>query len=187
MWSYARGYLGKSGFGSASTAEDVTEGLSLEDYTAIITGGTSGLGMETARVLVKRGARVILAIRNLNLGEAVKAEFLKETPGARVLLMHLDLSDLISVRNFAAEFKDSKLSLNILVNNGGIALCKGPKNTPDGLELMFATNFLGHFLLTNLLLDTMKATAKESGSGDSRAMVRRSLLAFYIAGSSLRV
>jgi NAD(P)-dependent dehydrogenase (short-subunit alcohol dehydrogenase family) len=64
-------------------------------------GGTSGLGMETARVLVKRGARVILAIRNLNLGEAVKAEFLKETPGARVLLMHLDLSGLISFRNFA--------------------------------------------------------------------------------------
>lgn len=78
-------------------------------------GGTSGLGMETARVLVKRGARVILAILDLNLGEAVKAEFLKETPGARVLLMHLDLSDLISVRNFAAEFKDSKLPLNILV------------------------------------------------------------------------
>ena len=76
-----------------------------------VAGGTSGLGMETARVLVKRGARVILAIRNLNLGEAVKAEFLKETPGARVLLMHL----IISVRNFAAEFKDSKLPLNILV------------------------------------------------------------------------
>ena len=71
--------------------------------------------METARVLAKRGARVILAIRNLELGEAVKADFLRETPDARILLMHLDLSDLTSVRKFVAEFQDSKLPLNILV------------------------------------------------------------------------
>lgn len=80
-----------------------------------VAGATAGIGMETARVLAKRGARVILGIRNLNLGEAVKLDFLSENPGARVLLMHLDLSDLMSVRKFAAEFKEFKLPLNILV------------------------------------------------------------------------
>lgn len=163
IWRYLRGSRGKSGFGSASTGEDVTEGLNLKDYTAIVTGGTAGIGLETARVLAKRGARVVLAIRNLKLGETVKAEIVKEIAGARVLVMHLDLSDVKSVRKFAAEFKNSQLPLNILVNNGGITSIKAPKNNSDGLELMFATNYLGHFLLTELLLDTMKATAKESG------------------------
>jgi len=79
-------------------------------------GGTAGIGLETARVLAKRGARVILAIRNLKLGESVKAEIVEQIgAGARVLVMHLDLSDLKSVRKFAAEYKDSKLPLNILV------------------------------------------------------------------------
>lgn len=164
MWRYLRGTPGPSGFGSASTAEDVTEGLNLKDLTAIVTGGTAGIGLETARVLAKRGARVILAIRNLKLGESVKSQLVEELgDGARVLVMHLDLSDLKSVRKFAAEYKDAKLPLHILVNNGGITSIKAPSNTPDGLELMFATNYLGHFLLTDLLLDTMKTTAKESG------------------------
>nr|XP_024401285.1 short-chain dehydrogenase TIC 32, chloroplastic-like [Physcomitrium patens] len=157
------GTEGKSGFGSMSTAEDVTEGLNLEDYTAIVTGATAGIGLETARVLAKRGARVIFAVRNVKLGETLKAEFMKESPHARILVMHMNLSDLASVRAFAAKFKDSRLPLNILVNNGGISSTTGPQSTPDGLELMFATNFLGHFLLTELLLDTMRETAKESG------------------------
>jgi WW domain-containing oxidoreductase len=161
--SYLKGTPGPSGFGSASTAEDVTAGLDLHNYTAIVTGGTAGIGLETARVLAKRGARVVLAIRNIKVGEQVKADFLKETPDARVEVMKLDLSNLNSVRTFAADFKESKLPLNILVNNGGITANNGPLATPDGLELMFATNFLGHFVLTNLLLDTMKATAKETG------------------------
>nr|PNR35950.1 hypothetical protein PHYPA_021800 [Physcomitrium patens] len=162
-WRYFMGTEGKSGFGSMSTAEDVTEGLNLEDYTAIVTGATAGIGLETARVLAKRGARVIFAVRNVKLGETLKAEFMKESPHARILVMHMNLSDLASVRAFAAKFKDSRLPLNILVNNGGISSTTGPQSTPDGLELMFATNFLGHFLLTELLLDTMRETAKESG------------------------
>lgn len=71
--------------------------------------------METARVLAKRGARVVLAIRNIKVGEEVKADFLKETPDARVEVMKLDLSNLNSVRTFAANFKEAKLPLNILV------------------------------------------------------------------------
>jgi len=164
MWRYFWGTPGQSGFGSASTAEDVSEGLNLNDHTAIVTGGTAGIGLETARVLAKRGARVILAIRNLKLGESVKSQIVEELgEKARVLVMHLDLSDLKSVRKFAAEYKDLKLPLNILVNNGGITSIKAPSNNPDGLELMFATNYLGHYLLTDLLLDTMKTSAKESG------------------------
>lgn len=82
---------------------------------AILAGGTAGIGLETARVLAKRGARVVLAIRNIKVGEQVKADFLKETPDARVEVMKLDLSNLNSVRTFVADFKESKLPLNILV------------------------------------------------------------------------
>jgi len=82
---------------------------------AILAGGTAGIGLETARVLAKRGARVILAIRNIKVGEQVKADFLKETPDARVEVMKLDLSNLNSVRTFVADYKEAKLPLNILV------------------------------------------------------------------------
>lgn len=82
---------------------------------AILAGGTAGIGLETARVLAKRGARVVLAIRNIKVGEQVKADFLKETPDARVEVMKLDLSNLNSVRTFVADYKEAKLPLNILV------------------------------------------------------------------------
>jgi WW domain-containing oxidoreductase len=82
---------------------------------SILAGGTAGIGLETARVLAKRGARVVLAIRNIKVGEQVKADFLKETPDARVEVMKLDLSNLNSVRTFVADYKEAKLPLNILV------------------------------------------------------------------------
>ncbi|XP_047162318.1 short-chain dehydrogenase TIC 32, chloroplastic-like isoform X2 [Vigna umbellata] len=150
-----------SAFSSASTAEQVTEGIDATALTAIVTGATSGIGSETARVLAMRGVHVIMAVRNLVTAKDVKEAILKEIPNAKLDYMELDLSSMASVRKFASDFISSGLPLNILVNNAGIF------GTPftlseDNIELQFATNHIGHFLLTNLLFDTMKKTAHES-------------------------
>ncbi|MCL7038039.1 hypothetical protein MKW94_029770 [Papaver nudicaule] len=156
------GLFGKasSGFSFSSTAEEVTNGIHATGLSAIITGAASGMGAEAARVLALRGAHVVIADRNMPAGRAVKEAIVKENHNAKVDVMELDLSSMRSVRKFADEFKSSGLSLNILINNAGIATHF--KLSEDNIELVFATNHLGHFLLTNLLLETMKSTARKS-------------------------
>lgn len=150
-----------SGFSLSSTAEEVTHGIDGSGLTAIVTGTTHGIGIETARVLALRGVHVIMGVRNINAGKIVREEILKEIPKAKVDVMELDLSSMASVRKFASGFNSSALPLNILINNAGI--CAPPFTlSKDNIELQFATNHLGHFLLTDLLLDTMKKTATES-------------------------
>eukprot|EP00250_Pteridium_aquilinum_P022745 c25651_g1_i1 orf=298-1251(-) len=151
-----------SGFSSSSTAEEVTHGIDASNLTAIVTGASSGVGAETARVLAMRGAEVVMAVRTISSGEAVKESILKETSNARLHVLQLDLSSMASVRRFASEFKALGLPLNILINNAGVMACPYELST-DGIELQFATNHIGHFLLTNLLLDDMKRTAQASG------------------------
>ncbi|KAK6935401.1 Short-chain dehydrogenase/reductase SDR [Dillenia turbinata] len=159
---------GPSGFSSSSTAEEVTQGIDASGLTAIVTGASSGIGTETARVLALRGAHVVMAVRNVDAGQKVKESILKETPTAKVDVMELDLSSVASVRKFASEYNSSGLPLHLLIfclllgsNNAGIMLCPFMLSQ-DKIELQFATNHIGHFLLTNLLLDTMKKTALES-------------------------
>ncbi|XP_027357623.1 short-chain dehydrogenase TIC 32, chloroplastic-like [Abrus precatorius] len=153
--------MGSSGFSLSSTAEEVTEGVDGSGLTAIVTGTTHGIGTETARVLALRGVHVIMGVRNMIAGNDVKEAILKEIPTAKVDVMELDLSSMASVRKFASEFISSDLPINILINNAGI--CATPFTlSKDNIELQFATNHLGHFLLTNLLLDTMKKTTTES-------------------------
>ncbi|KAF3774454.1 Short-chain dehydrogenase [Nymphaea thermarum] len=153
---------GESGFGFRSTAEQVTDGIDASNITAIITGATSGIGMETARVLALRGATVIIAAISQELGEEAKEKIVEQVADAKIEVMELDLSSLASVRSFAAAFLSSNKPLNLLINNAGIFGCPF-KLSEDGIELQFAINYIGHFLLTNLLLEKMKATAKESG------------------------
>ncbi|XP_022720464.1 short-chain dehydrogenase TIC 32, chloroplastic-like [Durio zibethinus] len=159
MWIF--GWKGPSGFSASSTAEDVTQGIDGTGLTSIVTGASSGLGVETTRVLALRGVHVVMAVRNVDAGRSVKEEILKQIPGAKIDVMELDLSSMASVRKFASDYQSSSLPLNLLINNAGIM------GTPfmlshDNIELQFATNHLGHFLLTNLLLETMKNTARES-------------------------
>eukprot|EP01018_Ginkgo_biloba_P009767 Gb_07739 [translate_table: standard] len=156
------GKRGASGFGSSSTAEEVTRGIDAAHLTAIVTGGASGIGAETVRVLASRGARVVIAARNVEAGNAVKDEILKEIKGARIDVLRLDLASTESVKKFVEDFDALDLPLNILINNAGIMFCPF-KLSEDGLEMHFATNHVGHFLLTKLLLDKMKYTAKETG------------------------
>ncbi|CAI0417264.1 unnamed protein product [Linum tenue] len=159
MWIL--GWKGQSGFSARSTAEEVTEGIDAAGLTAIVTGATSGIGVDTTRVLALRGAHVVMAVRNVEAGKKLKESILKEIPSAKIDVMQLELSSMASVRKFATEYIDSCLSLNILINNAGI-MAPPFSLSPDGIELQFATNHVGHFLLTHLLLDTMKKTARES-------------------------
>lgn len=159
MWFLSK--KGPSGFSPNSTAEEVTQGIDGSALTAIVTGASSGIGAETARVLALRGVHVIMGVRNISAGEQVKEMIIKDVPQAKIDALELDLSSLASVRNFASNYNSLGLPLNLLINNAGImatpfALSK------DKIELQFATNHVGHFLLTNLLLDTMKKTARES-------------------------
>ncbi|CAN6480694.1 unnamed protein product [Victoria cruziana] len=161
---YLTGAVGPSGFGSKSTAEQVTEAgaNALQGMTAIITGATSGIGAETARVLAKRGVRLVLPARNVKAAEETKSRIVGEIPGAEIIVMALDLSSIASVRSFVSEFERLGLPLNILINNAG-KFCHRHAVSEDGIEMSFATNHLGHFLLTNLLLGKMIETAELCG------------------------
>ncbi|KAI0509859.1 short-chain dehydrogenase TIC 32, chloroplastic isoform X1 [Dendrobium catenatum] len=162
IFSLVTGWPGPSGFGSATTAEQVTEGIDASNLTVIITGGASGIGAETARVAALRGAHVIIAARNMEAANETKEQIVSSNSAARVDAMKLDLNSLKSVRSFADNFVATGLPLNILINNAGVMFCPY-QLSENGVEMQFATNHLGHFYLTNLLLDKIKRTAKESG------------------------
>ncbi|MCD7458313.1 Short-chain dehydrogenase TIC 32 B, chloroplastic [Datura stramonium] len=156
------GRPGPSGFGSATTAEQVTHGIDGSNLTAIVTGGASGIGLETARVLAMRNVHVIIAARNMEAANEAKQCILKDNKVARVDVQRLDLNSIRSVKAFADNFKALNLPLNILINNAGVMFCPF-QLSEDGIEMQFATNHIGHFYLTNLLLDKMKETAKSTG------------------------
>ncbi|KAG6507758.1 hypothetical protein ZIOFF_033110 [Zingiber officinale] len=158
----ATGIPGPSGFGSASTAEQVTDGIDASLLTVIITGGSSGIGAEAARVMALRGAHVIIGARNTEAASEVKQSILQSTPSARIDIIQIELSSLKSVRAFAEKFLAMDLPLNILINNAGVMYCPF-QLSEDGIEMQFATNHVGHFLLTKLLLDKMKSTAERTG------------------------
>jgi len=155
-------FKGKSGFSAKNTAEDVTDGVDGHGLTAIVTGPTSGIGLETARVLALRGVHVVMAARNVEAATKCKETIIKGCPSATVDVMELDVSSLESVRKFADEYISKGLPLNILIANAGV-MVPPFSLSKDGIEIQFATNYLGHFHLTNLLLDTMKITAKNCG------------------------
>ncbi|KAJ8538367.1 hypothetical protein K7X08_014907 [Anisodus acutangulus] len=156
------GRPGPSGFGSASTAEQVTHAIDGSNLTAIVTGGASGVGLETARVLAMRNVHVIIAARNMEAANEAKQLILKDNNAARVDIEKLDLSSIRSVKAFADNFSALNLPLNMLINNAGVMFCPFHPSE-DGIEMQFATNHIGHFYLTNLLLDKMKETAKATG------------------------
>lgn len=138
---------------SKSTAEQALQGQSLAGRTAIVTGATSGIGTETARVLAQAGAHVVLAVRNVKAGEALAASL-----GENVEAQALELGDLTSVKRFTDAWLASGRPLHLLVNNAGImATPKG--QTAQGFELQVGTNHLGHFALTTALLPALERSA----------------------------
>ncbi|KAM4561199.1 dehydrogenase/reductase SDR family member 13-like [Fundulus diaphanus] len=125
----------------------------LHGKTVIVTGSNTGIGKATATDLAKRGARVILACRSKQRGEAALEDIKRESGSNQVVFMQLDLGSLRSVRSFAENFLKSEPRLDILINNAGLYMLG---RTEDGFGMMFGVNHLGHFLLTNLLLDRLK-------------------------------
>jgi NAD(P)-dependent dehydrogenase (short-subunit alcohol dehydrogenase family) len=124
--------------------------------TAVITGANTGLGYETASALAAKGADVVLAVRNLEKGKAAVDLITRTNPGVNVAVQELDLTSLDSIRAAADELKSRHDSIDLLINNAGV-MTPPKSTTKDGFELQFGTNHLGHFALTNLLLDRVLA------------------------------
>ncbi len=147
-----------SAYGAFSTAREVVAGHDLSGKSVVVTGGATGIGIETARALAEAGAAVTLAVRNRLAGEAAAADINRTASNASV--GPLDLSNLASVRAFAAEW--GKAPLHILINNAGVMAC--PQSyTADRLEMQIGTNHFGHYLLTVLLADALRAGSQEQG------------------------
>ncbi|MBZ9935549.1 SDR family NAD(P)-dependent oxidoreductase [Mesorhizobium sp. BR1-1-16] len=141
----------ESGYGAASTADEVIRGVDLSGKTAIVTGGYSGLGRETVRVLRGAGARVIVPARDTNRAR----EALRRIEGVEI--WSTDLLDSRSIAAFAARFLNENAALHILVNSAGIMALPERELDARGYELQFATNHLGHFELTTRLLPALRA------------------------------
>ncbi|VVN43843.1 SDR family NAD(P)-dependent oxidoreductase [Pseudomonas fluorescens] len=144
-------------FGFHSTATEVLDGIDLTGKRAIITGGGAGIGVETARSLVNAGADVTLAVRRPDAAQTIAAE-LRLCGRGSVEVRSIDLADIHSVRSFAESWSGP---LHILVNNAGIMALPERELTPQGWEMQFATNFLGHFAL---VLGLQEALVKAQGA-----------------------
>src|SRR5271163_1274651 len=131
----------------------------MQGKTVVVTGGNSGIGFETAVALASMGARVLITARNADKGRAAVAAITQRLEGeGRVQLVVFDLADLASVRRGAAEILEQAPRLDVLVNNAGLVLTERAE-TVDGYDSTFAINHLGPFLLTNLLLERITASA----------------------------
>jgi NAD(P)-dependent dehydrogenase (short-subunit alcohol dehydrogenase family) len=140
-------------FGAESTAAEVAEGIDLSGKRAIVTGGSSGIGVETARVLAGAGADVTIAVRDTGAG-ARSAEEIEASTGRTVGVAELDLVDLASVAAFTDAWSEP---LHLLVNNAGVMALPELELSPTGVEMQFATNHLGHFALATGLHDALAA------------------------------
>ena len=131
-------------FGFASTTGEVTDGLDLTGTRVVVTGGASGIGIETVRALAALGADVTLGVRNVEAGNRTVADVAASTGNPNLHVLPLDLADRASIQHFVARWDGP---LDILVNNAGVMAIPDLQRTPDGWELQLATNYLGHFEL----------------------------------------
>lgn len=139
----------KSGFHSKTNADEITNGIDLNEKIAIVTGGYSGIGLETARGLVATGAKVIIPAKRKEVAvQNLEGIVSKEN------IVEMDLGDLNSVMKFTEDFKESFGKLDLLINNAGIMACPETR-IGNGWESQFAVNHIGHFLLTKELMNTM--------------------------------
>jgi NAD(P)-dependent dehydrogenase (short-subunit alcohol dehydrogenase family) len=131
---------------------------SMKGRRVVITGATSGIGREIATVLASLGAELVLACREVGRGEQTVRNISRCTHAADVAIMPVDVSSRASIRQFVREYRNRFSDLDVLINNAGI-IRSGRESSVDGIELTFATNVLGYFLLTLELLDVLKADA----------------------------
>lgn len=148
-----------SDFGFESTADEVLEGKDLKGRTALVTGGYSGLGQETARAMAARGAHVIIAGRDATKLAAASDE-IAEATGAKVDSLIVDLASLDSIRQAGREARERFEKIDLLINNAGVMAAPEGK-TADGFETQFGTNHLGHFLLTKELMPLVRKGSRQ--------------------------
>jgi NAD(P)-dependent dehydrogenase (short-subunit alcohol dehydrogenase family) len=149
-----------------------TKNTRIDGKIVIITGANSGIGKETAIDLAKRGGKIYIACRDKKRGEDALTEIREKSESDSIHLLQLDLASMESIRQFSIKFHELENQLHILINNAGVMAC--PKAmTKDGFEMQIGTNHMGHFLLTNLLLDLLKQ------SSPSRVVVLSSLFHWY--------
>lgn len=145
-----------SKYGETTTADEVLEGKDLSGKTVLITGGSSGLGQETARAMAAKGAHIVITARNPEQMDEAVARIRADVPDAKLDTLVCDLASLGSIKAASAEANERFDKIDILVNNAGIMAC--PKmQTADGFEMQFGTNHLGHFALTKHLMPLVRA------------------------------
>ena len=136
------------------TAENIPD---QKGRIAIVTGSSSGIGYEAAKVLANKNEKVVIAVRNLEKGEKAKAKIVNQNSNADVVVIKIDLSDLSSIKSFVEEYRQKFDKLDLLINNAGVMIPPYSK-TKDGFELQMGTNHFGHFALTLQLLSLIKST-----------------------------
>ena len=146
-----------SPFTRDNTADDVSEGIDLSGKRAIVTGAASGIGIETARTLARRGAAVTIAARRLDAAQRVAEDIVADTGNPNVHVAPLELTDRKSVADFADAWKGP---LDLLINNAGVMRIAELTRDADGHEMQFATNHLGHFDLTTRLYHALASAAE---------------------------
>ncbi|KAB5591233.1 Oxidoreductase [Ceratobasidium theobromae] len=146
----------------------------LSGQVMIVTGGNAGIGRETCKALLGKGAKVYLAARNKSKAEETIEWLKNETNGKSPVFLELDLADLNSVRRAAVEFRERERELHVLFNNGGVMAPPIDRKTANGYDLQFGTNVLGHFLFTTLLLPVLIHTAQIS-NGQVRVVTTTSM------------
>jgi NAD(P)-dependent dehydrogenase (short-subunit alcohol dehydrogenase family) len=139
-----------------TTTDDVLDGVDLHGKVALVTGASTGLGLETSRALASVGAHVVMAGRDRSRIDAALAVVQERVPGAELEAGEVDLASLDSVRAFADSFATSHDRLHLLINNAGVMYTPF-EHTAEGYEMQFGTNHVGHFLLTNLLVPLLLA------------------------------
>ncbi len=147
-------------FGADTTTDEVLDGIDMTGRRVLITGASGGLGEETARAMASKGAIVTITARDMAKGEAVAEKIRKSTGNPNIDVRELELSVPDSVRAFAAGYLADHDSLDLLINNAGV-MARPLGRTVEGWEMQFATNHIGHFLLTNLLISALKKSAAD--------------------------
>ncbi|KAG8791526.1 hypothetical protein FRC12_008952 [Ceratobasidium sp. 428] len=143
----------------------------LTGQVIIVTGGNTGIGKETCKVLLNKNAKVYLAARSKTKANEAIEWLKKETDGKVAIFLELDLASLASVRKAAEEFKSKEHELHVLFNSAGVMIPPVDEKTLDGYDLQFGTNVLGHYFFTTLLLPTLVHTAKNSPAADGQVRV----------------
>jgi NAD(P)-dependent dehydrogenase (short-subunit alcohol dehydrogenase family) len=130
----------------------------MDGKIVLITGANAGIGKETAIDLARRGARVIMACRDMKRGEDALNDVAEKTGSSKLVLKQLDLASLASVRVLAEDINKTEPELDVLINNAGVMVPSQLQKTQDGFEMQMGVNHLGHFLFTNLLIDLLKSS-----------------------------